>query len=404
MLTAWITVIGIGEEGAGELSSTAKAAIETAELLVGGERHHLLSPRSGVEKLTWKAGLKETFEKISQWRGKRVVVLASGDPLCFGVASSMMKHFDPADLTVIPTPSSFSLACARMKWSLPDTTCLTIHGRPLEAIGVHLVPGAKLVLLSRDGDSPAEVAKFLEAKGFGPSNLTILEHMGGALENRLGGKVEGWAFGRTADLNVIAVELVAGPDAKYHSCVPGLPDDAFENDGQLTKKEVRAATLAALQPMPGQVFWDVGAGSGSIAIEWMRAVKGAGHAVAFEKNGDRVAAISRNANALGVPKLEVIHGAAPNALREGGKRPNAIFVGGNVSNHELLETCWAALQSGGRFVANGVTIEAEARLFDFAKEVGGELSRISVSRLEKVGTLSGFKPLMTVTQVVAVKQ
>ncbi|MCW9033034.1 MAG: precorrin-6y C5,15-methyltransferase (decarboxylating) subunit CbiE [Rhodospirillales bacterium] len=405
MTTPWITVVGIGEDGASELTSSAKAAIDTAELLVGGDRHHVLAPRSDVKLLTWDAGLRETFEEISKWRGKRVTILASGDPLCFGVASTMLKkYFLPEDMTVIPTPSSFSLACSRLRWSLPDTTCLTIHGRPLEAVGVHLVPKGRLVILSRDGDSPSEVAKFLTKKGFGESKVTVLEHMGGPLENRLGGTAESWAFGRTADLNVIAVELIAGPAAKYLSCLPGLPDEAFENDGQLTKREVRAATISALQPLPGDVFWDVGAGSGSIAIEWLRAVKGVGQAVAFEKNADRVAAITRNANALGVPKLEIIHGNAPRALREGGKRPDAIFVGGGVSNKELMETCWASLNQGGRFVANAVTIEAEARLFEFAKEVGGELNRISVSRLENVGSLSGFKPLMTVTQVVAVKK
>jgi precorrin-6Y C5,15-methyltransferase (decarboxylating) len=402
MSKPWITVVGIGEGGLKDLTSVARTAIESAELLVGGERHHNFVTGGGVEQLTWAKGMRDSFHDMEEWRGKRVVVLASGDPFCYGVATTLLKHFEPADLSVIPAPSAFSLACARLKWSLPDTRCLTIHGRPLEAIALHLFPKAQLLLLSRDGNSPDEIAKYLDEKGFGDSRLTVLEHMGGPKEKIRKGAAKNWNQD-AADLNVLAIEVVAGPNAQVLSTVPGLPDDVFEHDGQLTKREVRAATLSALQPLPGQLMWDVGAGSGAIAIEWLRALNGNGRAVAMEKNPKRAAAIGRNSIALGVPRLETVLGDAPEVLNRGNDTPDAIFLGGAVSVPGMLETCWDKLGSGGRLVANAVTLEAESRLFEFAKSVNGDLCRIGVSRAESVGRLTGFKPMMTVTQLTAVK-
>jgi len=402
MSAAWITVVGIGEGGLNDLTPIARTAIENAQLLVGGERHHGMVPSGGVEQLTWAKGMRDSFHDMEEWRGKRVTVLASGDPMCFGVGSTLLKHFTPEDLTVIPSPSAFSLACARLKWSLPDTRCLTIHGRSIDIIALNLFPGARLLLLSRDGNSPSEVAEYLRERGFEDSRLTVLEHMGGPKEKISSGSAKRWNR-PTEDLNVLAVEIVAGPKARMLSMVPGLPDDAFEHDGQLTKREVRAATVSALQPLPGQLLWDVGAGSGAIAIEWLRAVNNDARAVAMEKNPKRAAAIGRNAMALGVPRLETVLGDAPAVLKREDETPDTIFLGGAVSVPGLLEACWDRLASGGRLAANGVTIEAESRLFEFAAKVNGELGRIGVARAESVGRLTGFKPMMTVTQLTAIK-
>jgi len=403
MSAPWMTVIGVGESGETDLTPAAKALVDDAEVLVGGERHHGLVPRPGVEQITWTKGMRETFADIALHRGKRVVVLASGDPFCFGVATTLLKFFEPDDLLVYPSPSAFSLACARLKWSLPDTACLTVHGRPVEALLLHFAPRTRFIALSRDGRSPREIAALLTEWGFGPSRITVLEHMGGDKENRLDATAATWGKKTAEDLNVVAVEVVPGPAAKPLSLVPGLPDKVFENDGQLTKREVRAATLSALQPLPGQTLWDVGAGCGSIAIEWLRALEGRGRAVAVEQNAKRRVFIGHNAMALGVPSLEIVDGEAPEVLEGLSPQPDAIFLGGGVSTPGLLDACWAQLPKGGRLVANGVTLEAERALIDFVAQTGGALSRFTVERLEGVGRLHGFKPMMTVTQLTAVK-
>jgi len=403
-MSAWITVIGIGEGGAQDLTPAAKAMVENAEVLVGGERHHGLVPREGVKQITWAKGMRETFADIEDHRGQRVTVLASGDPFCFGVATTLLKFFDPADLTAYPAPSAFSLACARLKWSLPDTACLTVHGRPVEALKLHMMPGQRFIALSRDGRSPREIAALLTQNGFGPSRITVLEHMGGEKENRLENTAESWGRKEAEDLNVVAVEVISGPAAKPLSLMPGLPDACFENDGQLTKREARAVTLSALQPLPGQTLWDLGAGCGSIAIEWLRALEGRGRAIAIEQNAKRRAFIGRNAMALGTPSLEIVDGEAPEVFGEIDQRPDTIFLGGGVSTPGLLDACWEKLSPGGRLVANGVTLEAERALMVFAEQTGGALIRLTAERLETVGRLHGFKPMMTVTQLTAIKK
>ena len=403
-MSAWLTVIGLGEGGETDLTPAAKALVDSAEVLVGGDRHHALAPRKGVEAITWAKGMRETFADIDAHRGKRVVVLASGDPFCFGVATTLLKYFDPTDLLVLPAPSSVSLACARLKWSLPDTACLTVHGRPVEALVLHFTPGARLIALSRDGRSPREIAALLDKKGFGLSKITVLEHMGGEKENRLEGKAGTWGRLTAEDLNVVAVEVIAAPSAKPMSLVAGLPDDLFENDGQLTKREVRAVTLSALQPLPGQTLWDVGAGCGSIGIEWLRALKGNGRAIAIEQNAKRRAFIGKNALSLGTPSLEIVDGDAPEVFGDIDHRPEAIFLGGGVSTPGLLDACWERLPQGGRLVANGVTLEAEKALHAFSERTGGSLIRLTVERLEAVGRLRGFKPMMTITQLTAIQK
>ncbi len=397
-MSAWITVIGIGEDGLEGLSAVRLAQIEAADVLIGGERHHGKVENPKVERLDWGKGFDQALQEIEKRRGKAIVVLASGDPMNYGVGAVLVRHFGADAVIIHPAPGAFSLAAARMGWSIPDIETLTIHGRPLETLNRYVAPGARLLVLTQDGDSPAEAARLLVEKGYGDSLITVLEHLGGATENRLDGTAATWDFGRTADLNTLAIDCIAGPDAIALSRAPGLPDAAFEHDGQLTKCEVRAATLAQLQPLAGQVLWDIGAGSGSISIEWLR-LGGHRRAIAIEKNAARVAAITRNAANLGTPDLMVVEGDF-HAVRSDLKyQPDAIFVGGGASDLELLQAAWASLKPGGRLVVNAVSIEAEQALLAFRAEFGGDLSRISVERAGPIGSLSAFRPLMTVTQL-----
>ena len=401
-MSAWITVVGFGEDGLDGLSPAARALIDGAEVLVGGERHLAKVPPGKAERLSWGSGFEATLDKIAKLRGRRVTVLASGDPMDYGAGAALARRFAASEMTVVPTPGAFSLACARMGWSRPDVETLTVHGRPLERLAYHLAPGARLLVLSQNGETPAAIAALLSAHGYGRSPITVLEHLNGAEERRLEGVAEEWAHPKCADLNTVAVECRAGPDARLLPRVPGLPDNAFEHDGQITKREVRAATLAALMPLPGQVLWDVGAGSGAVAIEWLRA-EGSTRAVAVERDPVRAATIARNASALGVPALGVVEGVAPAVFDGLEPPPDAVFAGGGVAETGLLEACWEALPAGGRLVANAVTLEAEARLLDIHGRLGGTLTRIAVARAEALGARIAFRPLMPVTQYAAVK-
>jgi precorrin-6Y C5,15-methyltransferase (decarboxylating) len=397
----WLSVIGIGEEGLGALSEPARTLIAGAELLVGGARHLAMVPEGGAERRSWERPLRLTVECIAQWRGRPVAVLASGDPMCYGVGVTLARRFDPAEMTVLPQPGAFTLAAARLAWPLADFARLTLHGRPLDRLALHLAPGQRLLILSEDGGTPAAVARLLAARGWGPSTIAVLEHMGGAAEARLDGIAEAWGERRCADLNTIGILCRPGPGARALSRAAGLPDDAFLHDGQLTKRELRAAAIAALAPLPGQLLWDVGAGCGSVAIEWLRAGERM-RAVAIEERADRRDLIARNAAALGVPELRIVDGTAPAALA-GLPPPDAVFLGGGIADAGLIEHLWAALPSGGRLVANAVTLAGEARLASFAASEGGALTRIAVSRAAPLGVQLAWRPLLPVTQLAAVK-
>jgi precorrin-6Y C5,15-methyltransferase (decarboxylating) len=404
MSDTWITVVGLGEDGLDGLAPASRAAVERAEVLVGGERHLAKVPAGDEIRIDWTDGFETAFDTMQQHAGKRVVVLASGDPLNFGIGNNVVGRFGIEHVTILPHPGAFSLAAARMGWSLADTRCLTVHGRALAAVNLHLVAGRRLLILSRDGDTPAELADLLVARGFGPSAITVLANMGGE-DTRLDGTAADWTHGPVADLNTIAVDCRAddGADTKAWSRAPGLPDDAYQHDGQITKREVRAATLARLAPLPGRTLWDVGAGAGSVAIEWLRCEPSA-KAVAIERDPVRAARIARNAETLGVPNLQIIEGAAPAVLGTIGLAPDVVFVGGGVSNPGLLDACWQALSGGGRLVANAVTIEAEQALLQFQNEFGGDLVRLAISRAAPLGAgLRTFKPMMDVTQLISDK-
>ena len=399
-MSGWLNVVGIGEDGLEGLSPPARALVDAAEVLVGGERHLAMIPADHpAERLRWGKPFDDSFAAIEAHAGMRVTVLTTGDPMYYGAGAVLSRRMKDAIAAVVPAPGAFSLAASRMRWPLQHVACLTVHGRAAEALYLHLYPGAQLLILSNDGNTPAQVAGMLAARGYGDSRMTALEHLGGPREARHEALAKDWGDGPVADLNTVAVECVAAPGAQSLSRVAGLPDDAFEHDGKMTKREVRAATLAALAPLPGQSLWDVGAGCGSVAIEWMRA---GGRATGIESNPDRLAMAARNAALLGVPALQLISGEAPAALA-GLDKPDAVFVGGGIGTEGLFEACWDALKPGGRFVANTVTIEGEANLARLNREYGGEMVRLAVSRLSPVGKLHGWKPLMTVTQWQAAK-
>ena len=395
-----IAVVGMGEDGLAGLSPAARALVAQAEVLVGGARHLELVGPHAAEKLGWRTPLSATLDEIEARAALRIVVLATGDPMWFGIGVTLRRHFPRDDLLMLPAPSAFSLACARLGWPLAEVECLTLHGRPLETLNGWLMPGQKLLLLSNDGTTPAKVAGRLREAGFGPSRMVVLERMGGPAERVVEATAASWAS-QADDLNTIALDLVAGPQARPMPRAPGLPDGAYRHDGQLTKQEVRAVTLARLAPAPGQLLWDVGAGCGSISIEWMRAARRA-QAIAVERDPSRIALVAENALALGAPALQALHGEAPNAVA-GLPPPDAIFIGGGLSSVELVGKCWEALRPGGRLVANAVTVDGEAALGAALMRHGGELTRLAISRAEPMGGHLGWRALTPVTQWAATK-
>jgi precorrin-6Y C5,15-methyltransferase (decarboxylating) len=400
-MSAWLHVVGIGADGLDGISPAARTLVEGAELLVGGARHLALAANDRAEKRIWEFPLDDIVAAIQAARDKRVVVLATGDPMAFGIGSTLARHFAPRDMAILPAPGAFSLAAARLAWPLHGCTCLTLHGRPLELLNHHILPGRRLLILSHDGTTPEQVAAFLRNAGFGPSRITVFEEMGTPGESRRDGTADAWVSGSVRDLNTIGVECLAGPGARPNAPVPGLPDDAFVHDGKLTKRVVRAATLAALAPMPGQHLWDMGAGCGSVAIEWLRAaqdVQGKGaRATAVERDASRCAMIATNASRLGTPFLDIVTGDIARALPELDD-PDAVFIGGGLSDGTLIDAVYGRLATGGRLVANAVTLEGEAALLAAYARLGGELTRIAVSHAEPVGGLTGWRPAMAVTQ------
>lgn len=400
-MKSWLAVVGIGEDGIDGLAPAARALVETAEALVGGARHLGMIPGSGSERIVWQRPLHSTIDMIEARRGQRVTVLASGDPMWYGIGVALSRRFPPEEMTILPQPSAFSLAAARLGWPLGDCATITLHGRPLDILRLHLAPDRRVLALSEGGDTPGVAAALLTGLGWGQSRLTVLARLGGSREVIVADEAQSWGDRRVPDLNTMAILCRPGHGARALPLLAGLPDDVFEHDGQLTKREVRAATLAALGPLPGEALWDVGAGCGSIAIEWLRAGEGRS-AIAIERNPARAAMIARNASALGVPGLRIVVGNAPEAL-DALPQPDAIFVGGGISKPGLLAQAWTALRAGGRLVANVVTAEGEACLLDWHARQGGALARIAVSRTEPVGPHHLWRPLATVTQLAATK-
>ena len=393
-MAVWLTVVGIGEDGLAGLGVAARDAIAAARLLVGGARHlALVPPVAGQERLEWPRpfGVGGVLAR----RGTPVCVLASGDPMLFGVGAVLARQVPAAEMRVLPAPSSVSLAAARLGWALADVVVLSITGQPAATVLRHAHPGARLLVLAADGSSPATLARLLTAHGFGASGLEVLEHLGGPMEARHAGSAAAWPEKPCADLNVIAVTCRADNGTTGWSGLAGLPDAAYQHDGQLTKRDVRAVTLAHLAPLPGETLWDVGAGCGSIGIEWMRSHPTC-RSIAIEANEPRRTLIARNREALGVPELRIIAGTAPDALVDL-PPPDAVFIGGGLTSPGTVERCWEALPHGGRLVANAVTLQSEAALVNWHERLGGNMTRLSVAQAGPVGRFEAWRCAMPVT-------
>lgn len=394
--TPWLSVVGIGLDGWSGVPEPARRALQEAELVVGGARHLAMLPASiGGRRMVWPSPLSQGIDAILARRGTAVAVLASGDPFWHGVGATLARHVPAERMRVWPQPSAFSLAAARMGWPLQHVTCLSVHGRRLSRVRPCLHDGARLLLLSWDGGTAARLAALLTEHGFGPSRLSVLAHLGGDAERRIDGRAERWTTAETEALNTIAVTCAAAPGAEPLARAPGRPERLFAHDGQISKREVRAAILALLAPGQGETMWDIGAGSGAIGIEWMLANRD-NQAVAIEARAERLDRVRANAEALGVPALETVAGRAPDALA-GLTAPNAVFIGGGLTEPELVARCRAALTPGGRIVASSVTVEGDAVLAALHADRGGSLRRIAVSRAEPLGDFAGWRALRPIT-------
>lgn len=437
-MTAWLHIVGVTEEGVSQLNGSMRLLLTYAETVVGPARflaqlEPVALPRSRTDRVTpdlvnrrsfeavaralsgedpgfsaeslyaegrrlvqWESSLDTMIEQVMKLRDTPTVVLASGDPMWFGIGATLARHLMPTEFAVYPAPSSFQLAAARMRWPLQTVVTLSLHARPVQALHTHLVPGNRILALTSDHLTLENVIDLLGERGYGHSMVTALENLGGEEERITTAEAETFDTREVEDFYVLAIECMPDLTAPLLPPVPGLPDEVYVNDGQLTKREVRAATISKLQPFPGAVLWDVGAGCGSIGIEWMRAAREA-KAVAFEREGERLEMIAVNAAALGVPALEIVSGEAPETF-VGRQPPDAIFLGGDLADHDLFDACWNQLKPGGRFVANAVTVESEHALFARHAQLGGELARIEVSALDRVGNHRAFRPRMAVTQ------
>ncbi len=393
----WLSIVGIGEDGVDGLSATARGLIGAAEIVFGGRRHlSLAAPLIRGAARPWPSPFDGAADEVLLHRGRQICVLASGDPFHYGVGTVLARKIDAREMIVLPAPSAFSLAAARLGWSLPQTVLLSVHGRTLDLIRPYLQPAARILALTSDGDGPAALARLLAESGFGASHVTVLEALGGPRERIRATTANAFDFGALDPLNTVAIEVAAAPNARIIARAPGLADELFEHDGQITKREVRALTLSALAPRRGELLWDIGAGAGSVAIEWMLA-DATMRAIAIERRADRAARIRRNAAAFGVPGLEIVQDAAPSALA-GLAPPDAIFIGGGASYPGVLDAAVAALRSGGRLVVNAVTLETEALLIARHAALGGELIRIAIARAGAVGEKPGWRAAMPVTQ------
>lgn len=401
MTARWLSIIGIGEDGRDGLTAAAAALVDGAELIYGGRRHLDLIGQTRGEQRTWPSPLDAAIPEIIARRGRPVAVLASGDPFWYGAGVTLARAIPAEEMLVIPAPSSLSLAAARMGWPLQDTAVLGLNMRGLTPlIRRHLHDGRRILALSLNAWTPREVASLLTANGFGGSTITVLECLGGPRERVRAAAADKFALDDIDPLNIIAVNVIAGPDARAIPFAPGLPDDLFENDGQLTKREIRAITLSALAPSPGELLWDIGLGAGSVAIEWLLA-HAANRAIGFERDDARAKRAHRNAAGLGAPHLDVRVGEAAHLIGDAAA-PDAIFIGGGC-DAELIAACWQALKPGGRLVANSVTLETEAALIAAHGDYGGALTRIRIDRADAVGSRVAWRPAMPVLQWAATK-
>ncbi|HEV7772278.1 MAG TPA: precorrin-6y C5,15-methyltransferase (decarboxylating) subunit CbiE [Conexibacter sp.] len=394
-----LTVVGIGADGWAGLGERAREALRAARTIVGSQRQlDLLPDDLAARRRLLPSPLEPLIDELASGVAEATCVVASGDPMLHGIGATLARRIPPARLTVIPHPSAFALACARLGWPAAEVALVSAVAREPEVIAQALQPGRRIVAYATGSDGAAQLARVLRERGRGPSRFVVLEQLGGPAEQLRESTADAWGDAAADPLHAVAIEVRAASDALPLARVPGLPDDAYEHDGQLTKRHVRAITLAALAPLPGELLWDVGGGAGSIAIEWLRAETTA-RAVAVEADTERAQRIARNARTLGVPRLRVHHGRAPEALDEvDTAAPDAIFVGGGVAAPGVLKRCWEALRPGGRIVADAVTLEGEQALVAARIRHGGTLLRIELSHAEPLGSLEGWKPQRPVVQ------
>jgi precorrin-6Y C5,15-methyltransferase (decarboxylating) len=398
----WLSIIGIGEDGLAGLSDAAKTLIAQATLVVGGRRHlDLVAGAVKGETMDWPSPPQAGFPAILERRGQPVAVIATGDPFFYGIGSLLAREVPAEEITCLPGASAFSLAASRLGWALQDCALITLHGRALERILPALQPRCRVLALSWDGTTPARLAELLVRYGFGDTRMTVCEAMGGPGERLRSVAAKDFDLTEIVPLNLVALDIPDVPGARAIPLTPGLPDDWFEHDGQLTKRDIRAVTLCALAPRRGELLWDIGAGSGSIGIEWML-TDPANRAIAIERDETRAGRIARNAAALGVPDLKIVQGAAPGAFA-GLPTPDAIFIGGGSTREGVIDAAWAVLSSDGRLVVNGVTIETQAELTRRFKMLGGDLTTIQISHADPVGGFHGMRPALPVTQWSVVK-
>lgn len=394
-MTAWLNIVGVGEGGIAQLSPAARSVVAAAKVVLGPPR--LLAGLDGnQQQIAWESPLERMIGQVEAQAGSPTVILATGDPSWFGIGVTLSRYLPDEAFAITPHPSAFSLAAARLHWAVQNVATLSLHGRAEAALQPHILPGNRILALTTDRMTVASVAQMLKARGYGASRLTMLENLGGAGERVSSATAEDVDVAPLGDFLVLGIDCVAADGAPLLPPIPGLPDEAFVTDGPITKREVRAATLARLAPYPGALLWDVGAGSGSIGIEWMRAAREA-RAIAFERDASRRAIIASNAQNLGAPGLEIVPGNAPQSLENKGV-PDAVFLGGDVANREIFKTSWACLRAGGRLVANSVTLEGEQALYEHQAAFGGELTRLEISHLDTIGSRRVLRPRLPVTQ------
>lgn len=396
---AWLTILGIGDNGLESLTPAARLLFDQASNLIAPERVLKSIPFDVLKDkhvTPWTTQIHETIRSLHERRGEAITILATGDPFHFGIASTLARTIPANEILTIPHPSGFSLAANHLGWATQDVDLISLHGRAVSRLQTFIEPDNKILALTSSGKTVHEAAHLLVGRGFEKSEITVLEHLGGKEERIITCAADEAAQHQFADFNILAIQCIAGKKAIIQPRIAGLSNDAFIHDGQLTKREVRAATLAALAPYPNALLWDVGAGCGSVAIEWMRAARGA-RAIAFEHDEKRLAMIAENAPALGVPALNIIAGKAPRSL-EGQLIPDAAFIGGGLTADGVFTAVWDTLRSGGILVANTVTLEGEAQVISLHKTYGGNLVRLDVSHLTTVGRMHALEPRMSVLQ------
>ncbi len=396
----WMTVVGIGEDGLPGLSDDARKRIAQAEILVGGRRHLALVPPTEAERIVWASPLEDTVRDLGTHRDRRVVVLASGDPCWFGVAKVVLRHIPPEEVEILPHVSAFQIAAARLGWPLERVGTVSLHDRPATRLLRELHPGRRLLVLTAGPHMPATIADLLLRHGHGSSTMWVFGHLGGPRESEWRGSPAEVSGMRFPILNLVAVELGRAIEPTPDAGLLALGDDAFEHDGNITKAEYRAAALALLRPGPGQLLWDIGAGSGAMGISWIW--KGNGTALAVERRPDRAVRIRRNAARLGTPELRVLEGEAPECL-PADEVPDAVFIGGGLATAGMVEFCYDRLPAGGRLVAHAVSVAGEQALYRLCQEIGGTLQRLALSRAEFRGEHQLWRPLAPVTQFAVTK-